>query len=204
VEHYTAPLGLVVPIQNIAVSQVVGWAHCCKDFELVEACAAKVHSTLLQSTTDALSWEPAPKTLRDILWLPHRTVQNEWLNSVKRELETLVDSNTFSIEDKKDNEVSTPVMEMFKVKIKSDGSLDKLKTRLGVCRDLQDKSITKDKWLPTASFCCLKMFLAHASRLKVHVRQLDFIGAFLQAKMRTRMFITIPKIYRTLFPEYDR
>jgi hypothetical protein len=48
------------------------------------------------------------------------------------------------------------------------------------------------------------LLLSEASWLKVHVRQLDFIGVFLQAKMRTRMFITIPKIYGTLFPEYDR
>ena len=154
---------------NSAVSQVVSWTNCCKDLALVEACAVEVHSTSLQPATDALSWEPAPKTLRDILWLPHGTVQNEWLNSVKWELKTLVDSNTFSIEDKRDNEVITPVMETFKVKIKSDGSFDKLKTRLVVRGDLQDKSITEDKWSPTASFRCLKMFLAHTSWLKVHV-----------------------------------
>jgi len=46
------------------------------------------------------------------------------------------------------------------------------------------------------------MFLAHASRLRSRVKQLDFVGAFLQAKMRTRMFVTIPKIFGTLFPEY--
>jgi hypothetical protein len=64
-------------------------------------------------------------------------------------------------------ETSTPVMEIFKVKIKSDGSLDKLKTRMVVRGDLQDKNITEDKWSPAASFRSLKMFLAHAARLKV-------------------------------------
>jgi hypothetical protein len=57
-------------------------------------------------------------------------------------------------------------METFKVKVKSDGSLDKLKCRLVVRGDLQDKNITEDKWSPTASFRSLKMFLAHASRIK--------------------------------------
>jgi hypothetical protein len=46
------------------------------------------------------------------------------------------------------------------------------------------------------------MFLGHACRLKARVKQLDFVGAFLQAKMRTRMFVTIPKIFVILFPEY--
>jgi hypothetical protein len=40
----------------------------------------------------------------------------------------------------------------------------------------------EDKCSPTASFWALKMFLAHAARLKVHVKQLDFAGAFPQAK----------------------
>jgi hypothetical protein len=94
-------------------------------------------------------------------------------------------------------------METFKVKVKSDGSLDKLKCRLVVRGGLQGKNITEDKWSPTASFHSLKMFLAHASRIKAQVKQLDFVGAFLQAKMRTRMFVTIPKIYGILFPEYS-
>jgi hypothetical protein len=86
--------------------------------------------------------------------------------------------------------------------VKSDGSLDKLKTRLVVRGDLQDKNITEDKWSPRASFRSLKMFLGHASRLKARVKQLDFVGAFLQAKMQTRMFVTIPKIFGIFFPEY--
>jgi hypothetical protein len=65
-----------------------------------------------------------------------------------------------------EGEVSTPVMEVFKGKVKSDGSLDKLKTRLVVHRDLQNGTINKDKWSPMASFCSLKMILAHAVYLK--------------------------------------
>jgi len=41
-------------------------------------------------------------------------VHIEWLKSVKQELKTPVESNAFSIEDKDENEVSTPVMETFK------------------------------------------------------------------------------------------
>jgi hypothetical protein len=93
-------------------------------------------------------------------------------------------------------------METFKVKILSDGSLDKLKTRIVVRGDLQSKTLSEDKWSPTASFWALKMFLAHASRIKSRVRQLDFVGAFLQSKTRSRVFVSIPAIYGVLFPEY--
>jgi len=186
---------------NIATT--VGWANVCTDLDLVEACAAEVHADLQPKSVDANSWEPAPKTIRDILKMKDGMVRKEWLKAIKEELKTLIDSGTFAADELKGGEVSTPVMETFKVKVKSDGSLDKLKCRLVVREDLQDKNITEDKWSPTALFRCLKTFLAHASRMKARVKQLDFVGAFLQAKMRTRMFVTIPKIYGILFPEYS-
>ncbi len=46
------------------------------------------------------------------------------------------------------------------------------------------------------------MVLAHASRCKARVKQLDFVGAFLEAKTRSRVFVIIPPIYGVLFPEY--
>jgi len=79
-------------------------------------------------------------------------VKEEWLKSVKKELKMLVDSNTFQDDIMHSGEISTPVMETFKVKVKSDGSLDKLKTQLVVRGDLRDKNITENKWSPTASF----------------------------------------------------
>jgi hypothetical protein len=48
------------------------------------------------------------------------------------------------------------------------------------------------------------MFLAHVARLKVRVRQLDFIGAFLQAKVRSRIFMILPSIYGSIFPEFKQ
>jgi hypothetical protein len=74
------------------------------------------------------------------------------------------------------------------------GTLDKLKTRLVVRGDLQSKIISEDTWSPTASFRALKMFLALACKCKVRVKHLDFVGAFLQANIRARIFVTIPKI----------
>jgi hypothetical protein len=185
------------------VAGTVGWANVCTDLNLIEACAAKVHTDLQPNTADANSWEPTPKTIRDILKMKDGVVRQEWLKAIRKELKTLIDSGTFAQDTLKEGEISTPVMETFKVKVKSDGSLDKLKCRLVVRGDLQDKNITENKWSPTASFRSLKMFLAHASRIKARVKQLDFVGAFLQAKMRTRMFVTIPKIYGILFPEYS-
>jgi hypothetical protein len=148
----------------------------------LEACAAEAHQHFIPSSDDANSWEPGPRAIRDILKMPDGVVKSAWLASVRKELKTLVDAHTFIIDLLLDGEVSIPVMEIFKVKIMSDGSLDNLKCQMVVRGDLQIKLNMEDKWSPTASFRALKMFLAHATRLKVHVEQLDFIGPFLQAK----------------------
>jgi hypothetical protein len=134
--------------------------------------------------------------------MPDGPIKTAWLKSVKTEFKTLVDNNTFVHDTPRKDETVTPIMETFKVKILSDGSLDKLKTRIVVHGDLQSKAVSEDKWSPTASFRALKMFLAHACRTKARVKQLDFVGAFLQAKTRSRVFVIIPKIYGILFPEY--
>jgi hypothetical protein len=55
--------------------------------------------------------------------------------------------------------------------------------------DLQKDTLLEDKWSPTASFRSLKMSLAHAVHLKCRVKQLDFIGAFLQLSTHSRIFV---------------
>ena len=55
------------------VARIVGWANTCTDLSLVEACAVEAHTDLQPTSTDANSWEPAPKTIRDIL-----KVKAEW------------------------------------------------------------------------------------------------------------------------------
>jgi hypothetical protein len=139
------------------------WATAtCSDLELALACAVESSLGLDSKTNYACSWEPAPRTLREILNMPDGPVRREWLKSVLKELKTLMDAGTFSIETMLEGEVSTPMMETFKVKINSDGSSDKLKTRIVLRGNLQSKSISEDKWSPTASFRSLKMFLVHA------------------------------------------
>jgi hypothetical protein len=94
-----------------------------------------------------------------------------------------------------------PTMETKKVKIKSDGSLDKLKCRIVMKGDLQDSAIA-DPWSPTAPFRSLKMFLADAARNIYRVHQLDFVGAFLQANDKGRTFVTLPKVYGDIWSDF--
>ena len=93
-------------------------------------------------------------------------------------------------------------MDFYKAKIQSDGSLDKLKLRIVVREDLQNKEMVGDTWSPTASMRTLKYFLADAEKHKARVYQLDFIGLFLQAKVKNRVFVKLDMRYADYFPEY--
>ena len=48
----------------------------------------------------------------------------------------------------------------------------------------------------------LKYFLADAAKNKEGVHQLDFIGAFLQAKLKNRVFVKLNNRYTDYFPVY--
>ena len=48
----------------------------------------------------------------------------------------------------------------------------------------------------------LKYFLADAAKHKARVHQLDFIGAFLQVKVKNRVFVKLYMRYADYFPKY--
>ena len=50
----------------------------------------------------------------------------------------------------------------------------------------------------------LKYLLEYAAKHKARVHQLDFIGAFLQAKVKNRVFVKLDMRYIEYFPEYAK
>ena len=62
-------------------------------------------------------------------------------------------------------------MDVYKAKIQSDGSLDKLKLRIVVRGDFQNKEMVGDTWSPTASMRNLKYFLEDAAKHKTKAHQ---------------------------------
>ena len=90
-------------------------------------------------------------------------------------------------------------MDVYRAKIQSDGSLDKLKLRILVRGDFQNKEMVGDTWSPTASIRTLKYFLVDAAKNKARVHQLDFIGELLQAKVKNRFFFKLDIRYTDFF-----
>ena len=86
-------------------------------------------------------------------------------------------------------------MDVYKAKIKSYGSLEKLTLLIAVIEDLHNKYLIRDTWYPTASMISLKYLLEDFVKHKARVRQLYFIGVFLQAKFNNRVFVKLDSRY---------
>ena len=69
--------------------------------------------------------------------------------------------------------------------------------------DLKKKELVGDTWSPTASMRSLKYFLADTVKNNSRVHQLYFIGSFLHAKVKNRVFVKLGSIYADYFPEYS-
>ena len=74
-----------------------------------------------------------------------------------------------------------------------------MKLLIEVRGDLQNKEMVGDTCSPTASMRTLNYFLADAEKHKARVRKLDFIGAFLQAKVKNRVFVKLDMRYADYF-----
>ena len=131
-------------------------------------------------------------------------IRKYWLKATLKEIKNLINNQTFLIEDQNEGKPVTPCMDVYKANIQSDGSLDKLKLRIVVRLDLHNKEMVGDTWSQTVSMRTLKYFLAYAGKHKARVQQLDFNGAFLQAKVKKSVFVKLDIRYTDSFPEYAK
>ena len=66
-------------------------------------------------------------------------IKKPWLKAALKEINNLINNQTFLIEYQNEGEPVTPCMDVYRSKIHSDGSLDKLKLRIVVIGDLHNK-----------------------------------------------------------------
>ncbi len=166
------------------------------DMELFTACQAKAKELPIN-----LSAVAPPMGIRSVLKMLDKKAREGRIRTYHKEIKTIIDAKTFALDKPMDGESVIPTMKTNKVKIKIDGSLDKLKYRIVVRGDLQDTGM-EDSCSPSAPFKSLKMFLADAARSRFKVHQLDFVGAFLLANVRGRIFVTLTKVYGNIWPEF--
>ena len=91
-----------------------------------------------ESSSEVSHFIPEPRNFAEVTKLAEN-IRKPWLKATLKEIKNLIDNQTFMIEDPKDGEPVTPCMDVYKAKIQSDGSLDKLKLRIVVRGDSKNK-----------------------------------------------------------------
>ena len=191
---------------------------CANDFEIIKAEQMNQSFDEIEEVFSALDdaaktmdvpldpYLPEPKGLDEIKRLSPK-IQKEWLAAIKKELKFIIENETLDGGDEKvqQGDEVIPCMIIFKAKVTSRGFLDKLKARCVARGDLQVKSNDPEHlWSPCVFARTFKVFVAEAVRRNKAIKQLDFIGAFCQAYLKSRLFLQLPKEYAFLLPEYAK
>jgi hypothetical protein len=152
------------------------------------------------STLNADDFEPVPNHWKQIGKLPE-PIKVHWTASLRTELATLLRMETFSKNANMNaQDVIIPVTAKFRTKLKSTGAVEKLKARICLRGDMQQRG-EWDTWCPIAGFRALRIFLSMSARQKCRTYQLDFVGAFLQSYAVDRTITMLPKEWSVLFPD---
>ena len=86
---------------------------------------------------------PEPSNYEEVTRLPSE-VKEAWLKKTLREIKILVENQTFLMEGPRKEEPLTPCMGMYKEKIQSGESINKLKLRIVVRGEFPNKKIIGD------------------------------------------------------------
>ena len=95
-------------------------------------------TALGESGSEVSHFIPEPRDFSEATNLSEN-IKKPWLNETLKQIKNLINNQTFLIEDKNEVEPVTTCMDVYKDKIQSDGSLEKLKLRILVRGDLQNK-----------------------------------------------------------------
>ena len=133
-----------------------------KVFESVVKYISQDLPPLRESGSEVYHFIPEPRNFSEVTKLLD-DIKKPWLKETLKEIKNLINNRNFLLEDPEKYEPVTPCMDVYKAKIQSDGSLDKLNIIIVVRGYLQNKKLVGDTWSPTASMMALKYFLADST-----------------------------------------
>ena len=78
-----------------------------------------------ESGSEVSHFIPEPRNFSEMTKLSEN-IKEPWIKPTLIKIKNLINNQTFLIEDQNEGEPITPCMDVYKAKIQSDGSLDKL------------------------------------------------------------------------------
>ena len=122
-----------------------------------------------------------PKTVKEALESPQR---KEWIEAIRKEMQSLVDKQVFEIKKVPAGRKVIPLRIILKIKLSSDGSIDKYKARCVVAGFRQTAGLDYDPqgtYSPMTEPTTLRLALSIANELDLELDHLDIKTAYLNA-----------------------
>lgn len=117
-----------------------------------------------------------------------------WREAMKLELDALAANKTWCIVDLPPGIVPIGNKWVYKIKRKSDGSIERFKARLVAKGYTQTEGLDYfDTFSPVAKLTTVRLILARASIHHWHVHQLDVNNAFLHGELQEDVYMVIPQ-----------
>ena len=126
-----------------------------KVFNSVENEYSQDLPTLGESGSEVSHFIPESRNFSEVTRFSYG-IKKPWIKTTQKDIKNIINYQTFLVQDPDKGEPVTPCMDVYKDKIQSDGSLDKLKWRIVVKGDLQNKELVGDTWSPTPPTRTLK------------------------------------------------
>ncbi|CAH9109373.1 unnamed protein product [Cuscuta epithymum] len=143
----------------------------------------------------AISASKEPGTYREAASDPH------WRAAMQQEIAALERTGTWTLQDLPPGKKPIFCKWVYKIKYKSDGTIDRYKARLVVCGNKQVQGIDyNETFAPVAKMVTVRTILAIAASRAWEIHQMDVDNAFLHGDLNEEVYMHLPPGYTASTP----
>ena len=124
-----------------------------------------------------------------------------WRKSMCDEIQALEKNETWTMEDLPPGKKALGCQWVYRIKYKSDGSIERLKSRLVVFGNHQKEGIDyTETFAPVAKMVTIRAFLAIAASKNWELHQMDVHNAFLHGDLHEEVYMKLPPGFESSHP----
>ncbi|SPO29799.1 uncharacterized protein UTRI_10282 [Ustilago trichophora] len=148
----------------------------------------------LSSRTMTSNESPDPVTIQEA---QSRTDWPQWEKAMQSELNSHKENGTWEVIDNNSSDMHLVTCKwVYKLKLKSDGTVDKYKARLVARGFKQWQGIDyEETFAPVLKFSTLRVLIAMATSLNLQIEQMDVVTAFLNGEITEDIYMSPPPGY---------
>ncbi|XP_074300473.1 uncharacterized protein LOC141631744 [Silene latifolia] len=146
-----------------------------------------IFSSAHQSFLAAITSDVEPSSFKEAI------CDSRWKKAMEEEIDALKANKTWSVVDLPPNKSAIGCMWVYKIKRKSDGSIERYKARLVVFGNHQVEGIDfVETFAPTVKMVTVRTFLALAAINNWELHQMDVQNAFLHGDLSEEVYMRLP------------